>query len=117
VRYAPEAEVVAPPGMGAMRRPKFVTFSATYPLTFGADTVTSNESFALVKDALRRHAAAWGGCGSRGRTCTPLPGGSGPIRPAGMTTGLRGNPLHWDGRARVTPAPSSFRPRKCVNWS
>ena len=29
-------------------------------------------------------------------------------------TGLRGNPLHWDGRGRVTPAPIEFRPRKRV---
>src|SRR5208282_1339236 len=35
-------------------------------------------------------------------------------RPAGMMTGLRGNPLHWDGRGRVTPAPTEFRPRKRV---
>ena len=27
------------------------------------------------------------------------------------------NPLHWDGRERVTPAPIEFRPRKRVNWS
>src|SRR5208282_3911170 len=31
-----------------------------------------------------------------------------------MMTGLRGNPLHWDGRERVTPAPIEFRPRKRV---
>jgi len=35
-------------------------------------------------------------------------------RPAGTMTGLRGNPLHWDGRGRVTPAPIEFRPRKRV---
>ena len=29
-------------------------------------------------------------------------------------TGLRGDPLHWDGRGRVTPAPTEFRPRKRV---
>src|SRR5208283_5915816 len=29
-------------------------------------------------------------------------------------TGLRGNPLHWGGRERVTPAPTEFRPRKRV---
>ena len=34
----------------------------------------------------------------------PLPGGSGDIRPAGTMTGLRGNPLDWDRKERVTPA-------------
>ena len=52
-----------------------------------------------------------------GGSSPPLPGGSGAIRPAGTMTGLRGNPLHWDGRERITPAPIEFRPRKRVSWS
>jgi len=41
----------------------------------------------------------WGESGARGRICTPLPGGSGSQRPAGMMTGLRGNPLDWDRKS------------------
>ena len=39
-----------------------------------------------------------------GGSSPPLPGGSGELRPAGMMTGLRGNPLDWDRKERVTPA-------------
>jgi hypothetical protein len=39
-----------------------------------------------------------------GDSSLPLPGGSGDIRPAGTMTGLRGNPLDWDRKERVTPA-------------
>src|ERR1700722_11733016 len=50
-----------------------------------------------------------------GGSSPPFPGGSGLIRPAGTMTGLRGNPLHWDGRERVTPVPNEVRLRKRVN--
>ena len=39
-----------------------------------------------------------------GGSSLPLSGGSGDIRPAGTMTGLRGNPLDWDRKERVTPA-------------
>src|SRR5579872_903897 len=44
-----------------------------------------------------------------GGSSPPLPGGSGDIRPAGTMTGLRGNPLDWDRKERVTPAEKSAR--------
>jgi hypothetical protein len=39
-----------------------------------------------------------------GGSSLPFSGGSGEIRPAGTMTGLRGNPLDWDRKERVTPA-------------
>ena len=44
-----------------------------------------------------------------GGSSLPFPGGSGDIRPAGTMTGLRGNPLDWDRKERVTPAEKSAR--------
>ena len=60
------------------------------PLTIVPVTVTSPANQILPrKDACRRQTGRWGECGSRGRICSPLPGGSGPKRPAGIMTGLR----------------------------
>jgi hypothetical protein len=44
----------------------------------------------------------WGGCGARGRICSPLPGGLGIMSP-GIMTGVGGASLDWDRRRRVTP--------------
>ena len=78
------------------------------PLTIVPVTVTSPANQILPrKDACRRQTGRWGECGSRGRICSPLPGGSGPKRPAGIMTGLRAHrPLYWEGRGRVTPIPT-----------
>src|SRR5580658_10327747 len=55
------------------------------------------------RDAYRRQAVRWSGCGARGRICSPLPGGLGIMSP-GIMTGVGGASLAWDRRSRVTPA-------------
>jgi hypothetical protein len=60
------------------------------------------EKIPLSKGRPRRQAVRWSGCGSRGRICSPLPGGSGH-RPAGTMTGLRGARWTGIGGRRVTP--------------
>src|SRR5580700_6415283 len=58
------------------------------------------------RDAYRRHAVRWGGCGARGRICSPLPGGLGIMSP-GIMTGVGGASLDWDRRRRVTPVQTT----------
>src|ERR1700730_3181800 len=61
---------------------------------------------ALLKDAFRRQAERWSGCGARGRFCMLLPGGLGIMSP-GMMTGVGGASLDWDRRRRVTPVQTA----------
>jgi hypothetical protein len=60
----------------------------------------------LTKDAFRRQAERWSGCGARGRICSPLSGGLGIMSP-GITTGVGGASLDWDRRRRVTPVQTT----------
>src|SRR5579862_7883206 len=61
---------------------------------------------ALSKDAFRRQAERWSGCGARGWFCTLPPGGLGIMSP-GITTGVGGASLDWDRRRRVTPVQTA----------
>jgi hypothetical protein len=58
------------------------------------------------RDAYRRQAVRWSGCGARGRICSPLPGGLGIMSP-GIMTGVGGASLDWDRRRRVTPVQTA----------
>ena len=60
----------------------------------------------LTKDAFRRHAEGWSGCGARGWFCTLLSGGLGIMSP-GIMTGVGGASLDWDRRRRVTPVQTA----------
>jgi hypothetical protein len=58
-----------------------VVVAVTIPLTLVPDSVTYDLSRS-PKDAFRRQAERWSGCGARGRFCTLLPGGLGISPPA-----------------------------------
>jgi hypothetical protein len=91
-----------------------VTAAATYPLTSVPNSDTTPQSCSPKGRQTATPADGARAVPAGGGSSPPLPGGSGYIRPAGTMTGLRGNPLDWDGRERVTPAPTEFRPRKRV---
>src|SRR5580704_17889864 len=64
------------------------------------------DSLAHLKDAYRRQAVRWSGCGARGRICSLLSGGLGIMSP-GIMTGVGGASLDWDRRRRVTPVQTT----------
>jgi hypothetical protein len=82
-----------------------VAVAVTIILTIVPDSVTYNLSRS-PKDAFRRQAERWSGCGARGWFCTLLSGGLGIMSP-GITTGVGGASLDWDRRRRVTPVQTA----------
>ena len=84
------------------------------------DILTKVTVVATYSDESRPGRTPPGDAGGGGRVRFPragprqpwLSGGSGPKRPAGTMTGLRGNPLHWGGRGRITPVPQWSRPQE-----
>ncbi len=86
-----------------------VTSAATLALTIVPTSVTFDEFRSLKGRQPVTPADAAGAVPAGGGSSPPLPGGSGELRPAGTMTGLRGNPLDWDRKERVTPAVTHER--------